>query len=75
MIGGAPNRPAASTSHPCRASSACRAAARHVTFATVAPVTKPHQLPAGSPSRSISQAIVTSSSAAATGDMTRIAAF
>ena len=41
VIGGAPNRPSASTSQPARRSTSLRAAARQVKLATVAPVTKP----------------------------------
>ena len=40
VIGGAPNRPSASTSQPARASTAWRAAASAVKLAIVAPVTK-----------------------------------
>ena len=45
MIGGAPNNPCASTSHPARASTAWRAAASAVKFAIVAPVTNAPAVP------------------------------
>jgi len=72
---GAPKSPSASTSQPCRASSACRAAARPVKFAIVAPVTNPASVPGGRPSSSRSQRVVTSSSRAAIGEETRSPAF
>ena len=66
-IGGAPNRPLASTSQPTRRSSSPRAAARQVKLATVAPVTKPTDASRGRSSRSSSQLAAASSQAAAAG--------
>ena len=55
------------TSQPARRSTSSRAAARQVKLAIVPPVTKPTALPAGSPSRSSSQALATCSVAVAAG--------
>ena len=67
VTGGAPIRPSASTFQPTSARTRCRAAASAVKFATVAPVTKPAPLPAGSPSRSTSHSMATCSIVAAAG--------
>ena len=67
VIGGAPNSPCASTSHPARASSAWRAAASAVKLATVAPVTNPPPHSGGSPSTSSSQRRLMRSSSAVAG--------
>ena len=74
-ICGAPARPSRPTSHPAAASTCCRAAARAVVFAPWAPVTKPLARRAGSPSKSASQTVATSSAAAAAGDRTTENAF
>ncbi len=73
--GGAPKRPFASTSQPWRAKSAWRAAPSPLRLAVVAQVTKPTPVSAGRPSTSTSHAIAASSSAAATGEVTRSPAF
>src|SRR4051812_45786504 len=65
---GAPHRPRASTSQPALLSTSFRAASRQVKFAVCPPVTKPQLTPAGRPSNSTSQAIATSSTAAAAGE-------
>ncbi len=67
VIGGAPNRPSASTFQPVRASTAWRAAARAVKLATVAPVTKAPPVPAGRPVMSTSQRSATCSRCAVPG--------
>ena len=72
---GAPDSPSRPTFQPTRPSTASRAAARQVKLDIVAPVTKPTPLAAGSPSRSSSQALVTSSTAAWAGLTARSTAF
>ncbi len=72
---GAPLSPSAATSQPARDSTASRAAARHVKFDIVAPVTNPTPLPAGKPSTSSSQAEVMSSTAECAGVTRRSPAF
>ena len=67
VIGGAPNRPCASTSQPAWRSTSPRAAARQTKLATVAPVTKPTELSRGRSRRSSSQPPATVSTAAAAG--------
>ena len=54
--GGAPMRPSSSTFQPAFASTAWRAAARHVVLAAWPPVTKPTLASAGSPKRSSAHA-------------------
>ena len=75
VTGGAPLRPRSSTSHPTRASTACRAAASAVRLATVAPVTKPATVVGGRPKSSTSQRCVTCSSLAATGEAVKAPPF
>ncbi len=72
---GAPNSPLAGTSQPWRRSTSSRPTAIPVALATVAPVTKLNPVDAGRPSRSTTHPRTTSSRAAATGDITRTAAF
>src|SRR5262249_33793779 len=74
-IGGAPNRPFASTFHPSRRSTAPRADARQTKLATVAPVTKPTDAPRGRSSRSSSHCAAPFSAAAAAGDASWVPAF
>ena len=74
-IGGAPTRPSSSTFQPARARTAWRPAASAAKLAIVAPVTKPTLQPSGSPNRSSSHLVATSSTTAAAGDITNIAAF
>ncbi len=64
---GAEKSPRASTSQPSRARSAWRAAASAVKFASVAPVTKPPAVPAGSASASTIQRSATASTRAVPG--------
>src|SRR5918995_6553017 len=64
---GAPLSPSRLTSHPALDSTACRAAARHVTWAIWQPVTREYDADAGRPSTSLSQVPQTSSTTAAAG--------
>ena len=64
---GAPASPSRLTSHPARARTACRAAARQVTWAIWQPVTRAKEADAGRPSTSLSQVPQTSSTTAAAG--------
>ena len=72
---GAPLSPSAATSHPERASTACRAAARQVVLAICPPVTKPMPVPSGKLNNSRSQPSTVSSTTAAAGDSTKRPAF
>src|SRR4029453_2568679 len=63
----APNRPSPSTSHPACDSTWCRAEARAVRLATVAPVVKPAAVPSGTPNTSTTQPRDTSSRVAVAG--------
>lgn len=75
LISGAPNSPCSSTFQPARFSRACRAAAKQLKLAVVAPVTKPTPQEEGSRKTSRSQPAVTSSRNAATGDWIQRPAF
>src|SRR5262249_57611513 len=68
--GGPPATPSCSTSHPARARTWWRAAASATVLAPWPPVVNPNEAPAGRPSRSLSQAPATSSTAAAAGEVT-----
>jgi hypothetical protein len=75
LIGGAPKRPSASTSQPCAASSAWRAAASELKFAIVAPVTKAPAEPSGRQKISRIQSSATDSRTAVAGEAASKAAF
>src|SRR5687768_13435773 len=64
---GEPLRPSRFTSHPTLASTAWRAAARHVTWAIWQPVTSEYEADEGRPSTSLSHMPQTSSTTAAAG--------
>ena len=72
---GAPNNPFASTSQPCFFNIACRAAAKAVKFAMVAPLTNPPPASAGKDSTSSNQPRTTFSITEAIGDITFRPAF
>ena len=75
VIGGAPNSPSASTSQPCAASTAWRAAASALKLAIVAPVTNAPAQSSGRPKSPRIQPSATASSAAAAGVTESKAAF
>src|ERR1700732_3188049 len=74
-IGGAPNNPSSATSQPAFFNNEYRADASAVKLAIVAQVTKPPSQLAGKFNASQIQCSTTSSSSAATGDITRRPAF